>query len=252
LNHLTGLTRTDILSEKKIELDQDQNDRLRDFLQRINLHEPIQYILGEAEFYGRRFTVQPGVLIPRPETEELVKLALQLAPKISSRVLDIGTGSGCIPITLKLECPNSEVFATDISDQALLVSRQNARHLRADVKFFKSDILKEPLPVADLDIVISNPPYITEGEKAAMSKNVLDHEPSLALFVSDNDPLIFYRGVAVKAFDAMKNDGILLTEINERFGKEVKNLFTGIGYSEVEVVKDLFGKDRIVKGKKCG
>ena len=254
-DHVFALSRTDLLADKVIPVSDDQRQRLEEIVQRVNAHEPVQYILGEAEFYGRAFTVDRSVLIPRPETEELVREVLEFMdrkqPSLKTiTVMDVGTGSGCIPITLKLERPKAEVLATDISAEALMVAQQNAERLGANVRFIRNDILTEEISANDLDIVVSNPPYIAAREKEQMQPNVVKFEPHLALFVPENDPLIFYKALAVKAAKALRPSGMLCVEINERFGKEVSALFVEAGFNRVSVVKDLNGKDRIVKGFK--
>lgn len=210
--------------------------------------KPIQHVFGEAPFYGRFFKVSPKVLIPRNETEELVDFVIK-RHRGKKRLLDIGTGTACIAITLALELPGSEVFALDISKDALKLARDNAAKLKADVKFFKGDVLIDPLPINGLDIIISNPPYVRESEKPFMHINVLDHEPHLALFVKDEDPLVFYRTIAKKGLQHLKKGGHLYFEINEAFGKEVKTVLTSLGYLDVQIEKDLNGKDRFVWGE---
>jgi release factor glutamine methyltransferase len=251
---LFGLTRTDILRDKQFPLSESQKTALKNVIRRINDHEPVQYILGEAIFFGRKFLVNPSVLIPRPETEELIIEVLVHVKahnkKEPIKVLDIGTGSGCIPITLSLEIPGSELYATDISQDALHVAKQNSKMHGANVSFVLHDILKEDIPFPGLDVVVSNPPYVTFSEKGKMKSNVVDHEPHLALFVPENDALIFYKALAVKGFDALKNQGSLCVEINERFGREVSELFSRAGFREVKILKDISEKDRIVSGIK--
>ena len=219
-------------------------------LQRLNQHEPVQYILGEAEFYGRKFTVSPAVLIPRPETELLVRTVIEhfKLTQVSPKLLDVGTGSGCISITLALELPKANVIATDIRSDSLAVAKQNSTLLDAPVQFHEHDILSDILSFGLLDAVVSNPPYISQSEKITMPRNVSEYEPSHALFVSDSNPLLFYKALAEKAKHALNSSGLLITEINERFGKETAELFRSFGYSEVQIIKDLNGKDRYVRG----
>lgn len=218
----------------------------KDF-ERIKAGEPIQYILGKGPFYGREFLVTPATLIPRNETEELVHLIIKENRKDGLKILDVGTGTGCIPITLALEMANPEVFAVDISEDALEVARQNSDLLNAKVIFSTCDILTQAPAVRELDILVSNPPYIPVQEKNQMHKNVLDFEPGLALFVSNEDPLIFYRAIAEKGKQLLKPGGKLYFEINEKYGKQVADLLEELGYSEVKVLKDLNEKDRIAK-----
>jgi release factor glutamine methyltransferase len=209
---------------------------------------PIQYILGKAPFYGRGFVVSPAVLIPRNETEELVHLILKENPKQGLQILDIGTGSGCIPITLDLEMDDPKVYAIDISGEALEISKQNADLLQSKVEFRLMDILQEELPCGNLDIIVSNPPYVRHSEKDLMHTNVLAHEPHLALFVYDEDPLLFYRVIIQKAKKALKPGGKIYFEINEAFGKETKLLMENLGFEEVKILTDLNGKERMVSG----
>jgi release factor glutamine methyltransferase len=252
IEHEFSISRTDILAEKKIDISAQQEITLKQIIKKINDHEPVQYILGEARFFGRKFKVNPSVLIPRPETEELVGVIKSYAAKQkrSLTILDIGTGSGCIPITLALEIKNMQVNSTDISKQALETAKQNAYELNAAVNFIYHDILNEDLPFDHIDIIVSNPPYITESEALTMDKNVLNHEPHLALFVPDKDPLIFHREIAEKATNVLTPGGLIAVEINERFGRQVASLLSTHHYKDVEVIKDINGKDRIVKALK--
>ena len=201
LEHTLRLTRPAVLAGLPVEIKEHQFDPL---VKRINSHEPIQYILEEAEFYGRKFRVTPDVLIPRPETEILVQHALDFLPSgVARRVLDIGTGSGCIAITLSLEAPSAQVLATDISPAALRIAGENATRTCADLEFFRHDILTHSLDFGQLDIVISNPPYVMEKERNAMARNVLDFEPATALFVPDANPLLYYEAIAARSYPAL-------------------------------------------------
>jgi release factor glutamine methyltransferase len=244
-----NISRTDIIGEKLIDLSEEDKNQIEDFLQRINNHEPIQYILGECEFFGRKFMVNSSVLIPRPETEELVREVLKFCESQTTvmKILDIGTGSGCIPIILGLEM-GGEIFGSDISQQALDVATQNAERLGANVTFVHNDILKENITMTEIDIVVSNPPYIAEKEKSLMKENVLRYEPHQALFVSDEDTLLFYKSILTQSKNILKRGGLMAFEINEQFGKEISNLFTENGFSTVQIIKDIFGKERIVTG----
>jgi release factor glutamine methyltransferase len=247
--NVLNLTMADLIADKPVNASPEIKDQLNEIIRRLNQYEPPQYIFGSAYFYGRAFKVNSNVLIPRPETEELVRTTLALLKNNSSpHVLDVGTGSGCIPVTLALEISNAKVSATDISDHALKVAQQNAEALGANVIFLKHDILNEQLPFSDLDVMISNPPYITLVEKEDMQLNVTGYEPHLALFVPDNDPLLFYKAIAKQARIILKLNGMLITEINERYGKEVANLYLEHGFENVQVLKDISGKDRIVTG----
>ncbi len=251
LEHFFFVSRTDVFGEKEIELTSSSENKIRDAVRRINRGEPLQYVLGETEFYGRMFIVNPSVLIPRPETEELVRLVIDHIKRHEmrhARILDIGTGSGCIPITLGLECPHVEIFATDVSVAALKVAEGNAKRLNANVEFIQHDILLEDIPRRDLHVVVSNPPYISLNEKGTMKDNVLLFEPQQALFVTGDDPLLFYQAIAEKAYQMLQSKGLLAVEISEHRGVEVMDLLKKWGYTEIELVKDLFGKDRIIKG----
>ncbi len=246
LENKLSLSRIDILTEKIIDLP----DQLRfdQDLTRINNHEPIQYILGKEEFFGRNFAVNPAVLIPRPETELLIheiKKFVTHQNKRNLRILDIGTGSGCIAITLALEIPDAEISALDVSNEALACASKNASGVNARVVFENVDILKEEINNR-YDLIVSNPPYIANSEKESMKRNVLDFEPHLALLVPENDPLLFYRVIGLKSRSALTLGGSLWFEINENFGKEVKSLLEEQGYNNVQIKKDLDNKDRIV------
>lgn len=248
---ILGLDRTDILAAKPVTLEPELEEKLYAIAQRINKHEPVQYILGEAEFFGRLFQVNASVLIPRPETEYLIHEILHYAnlhKKHDLKILDIGTGSGCIPVTLKKELPEASVTATDISIDALTVARNNATMLNASVDFIQHDILAQDIPLGGLDVVVSNPPYIAQTEEAAMNSNVLQYEPHLALFVPDDDALKFYKAIAIKAHEVLVRGGLLIVEINERFGNETAAVLKANDYHHVAIIKDLDGKDRIVKG----
>jgi release factor glutamine methyltransferase len=238
-----GLSKTDIMTGREIE--PVRLDSFTEILDRINRKEPIQYILGNAGFYGRQFVVNSSVLIPRPETELLVRSVIE-NHTLTPTILDIGTGTGCIAITLALEIPASEVHAMDINEEALSVARQNAQNLKAKVHFSKWNILSDKVINQKFDVLVSNPPYITEAEKVAMKSNVLDFEPHLALFVTDEDPLIFYRTIAKKGRSLLKPRGKVVVEINERFGINVSELFRLEGYGDIQIIKDLDSKDRIV------
>lgn len=219
---------------------------LEDAFKELLTGKPIQYITGKAPFYGREFLVNSSVLIPRNETEELVHLIIKECKKSGMRILDIGTGSGCIPITLALEIKGSDVYGLDISEEALSVASQNASLLGAIVVFQKCDILNEEIPFKHLDIIVSNPPYVRISEKELMHGNVLKHEPHLALFVNDDDPLLFYKHIAHKAKNVLNPHGRLYFEINEALGNETMYILSEYGYTEVKLIKDLNGKNRIV------
>ena len=242
-----ALSRAEIMAGKKVRVDQ---SLLNGFIHRLNKNEPLQYILEEAEFYGRKFRVGPAVLIPRPETELLVKMVVDhfQGNKQEITLLDIGTGSGCIAITLALELPFATVLATDISSDALGIAKENAKRLTANVQFQIQDILNDTLSMGQLDAVVSNPPYILENERILLQKKVVEYEPAQALFVPDSNPLLFHQAIAKKARQSLKPGGLLLTEINERLGNDMAALFESLGYADVKIHKDLCGKDRLVSG----
>ncbi|MCH6233903.1 peptide chain release factor N(5)-glutamine methyltransferase [Cognataquiflexum rubidum] len=242
-----GKKRMDILKNENLET---LPSGLTLAMENLLVGMPIQYILGKAPFYGREFEVSPSVLIPRSETEELVHLILKENPKEGLRILDIGTGSGCIPISLDLEMNTPTVFGIDISEEALEIAKRNAGLLQSKVAFSRMDILKEDLPFEDLDIIVSNPPYVRYSEKELMHTNVLAHEPHLALFVYDEDPLLFYSVVSQKAKNSLKPGGKIYFEINEAFGKETRHLMEKSGYEEVTIFEDLNGKQRMIRGVK--
>lgn len=250
LEEVSGITRSDIISQKAVSLTAWEISALDSIIDRINTSEPVQYILGKADFFGREFLVNTSVLIPRPETELLVEEVLTHASNTSGKILDIGTGSGCIAVTLSRELPKADVYAFDISEEALQTARSNAARLNANVTFQQVDILKDEIMLRDLDCIVSNPPYVAVSERDSMHDNVLNYEPHLALFVPDNDPLIFYKVIATKGKEALKSGGRLVVEINERFGKEVCAVFAGAGFSNVRIIKDLQNKDRIVSAIK--
>jgi release factor glutamine methyltransferase len=223
-----------------------------EILSQLKASKPIQYILGETDFYGRTFRVNPSVLIPRPETEELVKWVLDSVSMANPSILDIGTGSGCIAISLKIEIPEAEVVAIDISADALALAQHNATFHKAPLTFIKKDVLH--MHSTDLattfDVLVSNPPYIALAEKDSMKANVLANEPHVALFVPDTNPLIFYDRIAALAQEKLKHGGFLFFEINERFGTEVLAMLVKKGFKHLELRKDLSGKDRMVKAQR--
>lgn len=247
---LLGQAPTDYYLGKDIVLSSKKEQELEDILQRLSRFEPLQYIEGRTLFLGREFWVAPGVLIPRPETEELVELMLKEIPA-DARILDVGTGSGCIAISLAKELPDTLVTAWDVSPEALSVARANARKLQADVRFVECDVLACQVDEVGLyDVIVSNPPYVTEAEKADMEPNVLQWEPSLALFVPDDDPLRFYRRIAVLGRDMLADGGRLYFEINRAYGREMVEMLRTMGYVRVRVKKDLSQNDRFVIAEK--
>lgn len=239
-----GVTKTDLLvadTDKEYE-------SVEMYVERINQGEPIQYILGEAWFRERKFKVNPAVLIPRPETEELVGNVVYLNPKT---VLDLGTGCGCISVSLALELKDSDVYAIDISEAAINVAKENATSNEANVIIEKANILdfENPFEVEKFDLIVSNPPYVKENEKPEMSRNVLDFEPHLALFVSDQDPLVFYRSIGEIGKKHLAENGEMWVEINSYLGQETADIFLSQGYNHVKILKDLSGKDRFLEIK---
>ena len=261
LEELAGLSLADLYAGGIDRLDDAQRQQIERAMARLEEGEPIQYVLGCACFCGRSFAVAPGVLIPRPETEELCRLIMNTHPSESLNILDIGTGSGCIAITLALEMPDAEVEAVDISPEALAIAEVNAARLGAKVSFHQYDILSEDSPplgrgsewvapsTPKYDIIVSNPPYICERERADMERNVLDYEPHTALFVPDDDPLLFYRTIGQKALTMLAPGGILCFEINPLYCDQLIELLRSQGYGEVEAVSDSFGKRRFVTAK---
>lgn len=246
--YLAGTKRYTHVVEPGYVLAPDVEERLQASFQRLQAGEPIQYVLGVAEFCGHEFRVCPDVLIPRPETEQLAMEAAELAKRKSpARVLDLCTGSGCIAWTVALASPEAEVIGVDISDGALAVA--SSQPLPASPVFVKADVLDvdQAFEHGLFDIILSNPPYIKDCEKALMRTNVLDHEPSLALFVPDSDPLVFYRAIAQWSLKYLAPSGVGLTEINELLGPETADVFVCAGFGQVELVKDIFGKDRFVR-----
>ncbi len=223
---------------------------LRHDLRQLVNGTPYQHVVGFTIFYGRKFLTNKHALIPRPETEELVDWIVKDNEISTPMILDIGTGTGCIPISLKGEIPGASCTGVDVSEEALRVAKNNASKNEMVVDFSFLDILKEDLSEKAFDIIVSNPPYIPNADRAQMHKNVLDYEPDLALFVDDESPLIFYQAIAKKAAHSLKKGGKLYFEIHENFGKEVCELLSSLGYFDVELRKDLQGKDRMVKAKK--
>lgn len=241
--HRFGLTKTDILAGKEVE----RADSCDEIIDRINNDEPIQYILGVADFYGRQFIVTPSVMIPRTETELLVHdVIAHCLPTAQGTILDIGTGTGCIAISLAKELPNMKSVATDVSEDALKIAQVNADRFNVSIKFLCNDVLNDSLPLRNLDIIVSNPPYVSFREKSRMKKNVLLFEPPVAIFVPDDDPLVFYKAIASLAWKTLTSSGKVWVEINEQFGKEVVNIFSGKGFQQVSLRRDFSGKDRIV------
>lgn len=245
-----GLTRTDIIADQPVTLKADEYEQLQKDVQMLKEGYPVQHIIGKSWFYGRQFKVNPSVLIPRPETEELVHLIINENKGAGIRILDIGTGSGCIPITLKAEMASADVWGMDISPAALEVARENARALNAEVHFIYADIFDTAEDLPKFNIIASNPPYVPESEKQDMQREVLLHDPHQALFVDDADPLIFYKRIADVSEKLLEEGGKLYFEIHKDFGTDVKNLLTGKGYKNIKVIKDINNNDRIVSAVK--
>lgn len=253
LDHYFGLRKADVLADKPLPANRTEPDWFR-IIERLNRQEPIQHVIGTTIFCGLEFEVSPDVLIPRPETEDLVRLIMHdFADQTERpvRVIDIGTGSGCLAVTLARFLPQSDVTAYDVSDEALAMAQRNADKLNAEVTFQKQDILAvAQQPVGTFDCVVSNPPYVTRSEAAQMDKNVLEYEPDVALFVDDADPLIFYKAVADFAAHNLSEAGVCYVEINERFGEATKAVFDERGFQNVQIFKDIHGKDRSVRATK--
>lgn len=242
------LSTIDLYAGKDMNFSTKEYAKLEDILFRLKRYEPLQYILGRTTFCGLPFEVAPGVLIPRPETEELVDwIASDWSEQSGVRVLDVGTGSGCIPVSLAKRLKNSEITAWDVSSEALAIAERNKRLNEVEITLAQVDIFDTTFPAIRPDVLVSNPPYITEKERDSMERNVLDWEPELALFVPDNDPLKFYRRIAEVGRDILSPKGILYYEINQAYGKETVALLEQMGYQSVELRQDQFGNDRMIK-----
>lgn len=243
---MLGQTTIDYYLGKDIILSSKEMQKLNGILARLLNFEPIQYIQGTARFLGRSYHVAPGVLIPRPETEELVEVMLREIPS-DARILDIGTGSGCIAISLSKAFPNAKVTAWDVSEDALCIARRNNDDLQASVCFVKQDVLAWRGDGGQCyDVIVSNPPYITESEKQEMERNVLDWEPFSALFVPNNDPLLFYRRIGELGRMMLVDGGRLYFEINRAYGEATAMMLCGQGYTGIRILKDISGNDRFV------
>ena len=252
-----NISRLQLALDSEFTFSKSETEQLINVLHELKAQKPIQYILGETDFYGLKFKVNSDVLIPRPETEELIDWIIkdntsrQTDKKL--RILDIGTGSGCIAISLAKQIENATVYALDVSNQALDVARTNTEVNQVNIQFIECDILDESswnAQIGDLkfDIIVSNPPYVRYLEKQEMKPNVLDNEPSLALFVDDENPLKFYNTIAALAVDKLNADGQLYFEINQYLGKEMMKLLDGYKFEGVMLRKDLNGNDRMIKG----
>jgi release factor glutamine methyltransferase len=250
MEKLTGSIKAERMMYKNEVITVVEESQLNEYAERLLKHEPVQYVMNDCWFYGLKFYVDKNVLIPRPETEELVDWVIRNIkfPFKDLKILDIGTGSGCIAISLKRKLRKAEVWACDISNEALVVAKRNADNLQADINFIQLDFLNEAernkLP--SFDIVVSNPPYIPQKDKKTMQQNVLAHEPHTALFVSDNNPLIFYAAIANFAYQHLNKDGSIYCEIHENLGKEVSEIFLQNNFT-AEIKTDMQGKERMVK-----
>ena len=260
LEHRLNVARIQLQLEPEFTLSKSETDFLFEILEGLKQQKPIQYLLGETEFYGLQFKVNNNVLIPRPETEELVDWIIKdsnfkIQNSEAIKILDIGTGSGCIAISLAKHLPEDQVYALDVSKEALDIAKQNADTNNVKINFIEASILDETswgLEFRDLnfDIIVSNPPYVRELEKQEIKPNVLDNEPPLALFVDNENPLIFYKAITDFAFDKLKSSGSLYFEINQYLGQETKQLLVNTEFKAIELRKDLNGNDRMLKGTK--
>jgi release factor glutamine methyltransferase len=250
LTEVFDLKWIDLISSASIEMDKNLASQLGSIIERLLLMEPVQYILGYTYFLERKFKVSPEVLIPRPETEELVHTIIRIFKHQNPEILDIGTGSGCIGISLALELKVSSFTGVDKSALSLKVAEENARRYGVIMNSLHLDILKDKIQYSGFNIIASNPPYVRPSERKLMKKNVLDYEPSEALFVPEEDPLIFYKKIVANAEEILKSDGMLFFEVNEMYGEEVKQLLLDSNYKNVTLSQDIHGKDRFVYGIK--
>lgn len=252
IDHYLGLEKFVLVMEPNLVVPKAKEEPLFNALSQLKEERPIQHILGKAHFCDLDFYVDENVLIPRPETEELVYWILDHVQKLGRgneiKILDIGTGSGCIAISLAKNLPNAKVVAIDISQKAIGMAIQNAKENNVIVEFIESDILAKLDFKEKFDVIVSNPPYVRELEKVEMKNNVLDYEPGSALFVSDENPLIFYKKIVQFAVDHIKASGVLFFEINQFLGNETKQLLENENFSEIELRKDMFGNDRMLRG----
>ncbi|GGK57974.1 MULTISPECIES: peptide chain release factor N(5)-glutamine methyltransferase [Flavobacteriaceae] len=245
------LSRIEVALQPDFEVSKTDLIFLKKALKDLTKHIPIQYITGETEFYGLPFKVNKNVLIPRPETEELVSWIIEelkvVNPKSKSTILDIGTGSGCIPISLAKNVPNATIYALDISTEALKTAKKNAELNTVTINFIEADILNLKELPKQFDIIVSNPPYVRALEKEQMQKNVLNNEPHVALFVEDNNPLLFYDKISDLANNYLSKDGHIYFEINQYLGKETADLLSEKGFKNIVLKKDMFGADRMIR-----
>lgn len=249
--HIARIIFEDIFGTQDEESEFERIEELEDIIQRLNKNEPVQYISGRTMFYGHWFKVNKHVLIPRPETEELVRWILEDARSAGRQmdVLDIGSGSGCIGVTLKKELPSLRVFSVEYSLDALNVGRINSRRLRAPVEFYRLNFLDKDMwaHLGKFDIIVSNPPYISQKDSAVMADNVLLYEPEMALFPPGDDPLLFYRRIQEFSEDHLKDGGIIYVELNEFYVDDIKEIFSGSGQQKVEIQRDMQGRQRMMK-----
>ena len=241
-----GLSWTDIVCGKITQLEAEKALLLQQMIGRLTTGEPVQYVMGRAEFAHRVFSVAPGVLIPRPETAELCDWIIEETPE-NAAVLDVGCGSGCIGITLALGIHGAHVVAWDVSNEALRIAKSNAQALHAHIDIVKQNALIPPADVEKWDVVVSNPPYICERERSVIARNVLNYEPALALFVPDNEPLLFYRAIAKYAAKALKRGGMLYFEVNPPYVDDIKRMLLEQRFTAIERRNDMFGKERFIK-----
>lgn len=250
LTQVFGMSVIELYAGKDNCFSSNEQKQLEDILLRLQKYEPIQYIIGEEEFFGLPFEVNQHVLIPRPETGELVNWIIQENKDRQTRILDIGTGSGCIAISLAKHMEKAEVNAWDVSEDALQVAARNCLRNGVEVKLEQKDVLRFEPSGEQFDVIVSNPPYITEKEKAEMETNVLDWEPDVALFVPDDSPLLFYRKIAELGMEMLAPNGKLYFEINRAYGKQTVDMLAEQGYREIELRKDISQNDRMVKAER--
>ena len=249
--YLHNLKRVDVALNPNFEISEEEVEKWNVILTELQQEKPIQHITGEAWFYGLKFEVNENTLIPRPETEELVEWIIEsIKSEVQSRkleILDIGTGTGCIPISVKTNLPQANVSAIDVSEKALEVAKRNAASNKVEINFIQTNILEVLDLNQNFDVIVSNPPYVRNLEKEEIKKNVLDYEPHLALFVEDTDALIFYRKIAQLALKNLTPNGLLFFEINQYLGNETVKLLQNLGFKNIELKKDIYGNDRMIK-----
>lgn len=253
IEHVMHMNRVEVSLSRNLEIPADELGELSDVLARLEKSEPIQYIIGFTEFYGLNLQVNPSTLIPRPETEELVDWIINSENTTDTqplKIVDVGTGSGCIAIALAKHIENATVEAIDISQNALSTAYQNAKTNEVAIHFYHQDILETERFESTYDIIVSNPPYVRDSEKKEMRNNVLQNEPESALFVSNTDPLLFYKKIGTLAFKSLTQEGRLYFEINEYLGQEMRGLLESIGFTNISLKRDMFGKDRMMCAKR--